>query len=131
MPSYTPPSQWDLPDRCISDTGAREWKFIDEWNPGFAVLGPQDPNIPPPLNNSTGGRDYAAEAFGNSPPPHDPVDELPFTFGKYRGVLPSKLIHKDPGYLVWVYENVDQNKWYMPDELIEEAKQRAAALPKR
>jgi hypothetical protein len=112
MPSYTPPSLYDnnqIPDQDLPDE-------------------PYIPKAYPPLDPPP--RNYAAEVESKIAQGADPVDELPFTFGKYRGILPSKLIHKDPGYLVWVYENVDQNKWYMPDELIHEAKQRAAALPK-
>lgn len=44
-------------------------------------------------------------------------DELPFSFGKYKDNLPSDVADINPGYIVWVFENVDPAKWFFPESL--------------
>lgn len=34
------------------------------------------------------------------------LDALPLQFGKYRGRSPESVADDDPGYIVWLYENV-------------------------
>jgi hypothetical protein len=34
------------------------------------------------------------------------LDSIPLRFGKYRGESPNKIANEDPGYIVWMYENV-------------------------
>ena len=34
------------------------------------------------------------------------MDELPLTFGKYKGQTPEKITEHDPSYIVWLNENV-------------------------
>lgn len=34
------------------------------------------------------------------------VDNLPLTFGKYRGQTPNQIADIDPWYIEWMYENV-------------------------
>lgn len=32
-------------------------------------------------------------------------DNIPLTFGKYKGESPNDIAEHDPGYVVWLYEN--------------------------
>ena len=34
-------------------------------------------------------------------------DNTPLTFGKYKGHTPESVSVSDPGYIVWLYENVN------------------------
>jgi uncharacterized protein (DUF3820 family) len=34
------------------------------------------------------------------------IDQLPLTFGKYKGKTPDEVGDIDPSYVVWMYENV-------------------------
>lgn len=34
-------------------------------------------------------------------------DEIPLTFGKYRGETPLAVASKDPGYLLWIAETFE------------------------
>lgn len=36
----------------------------------------------------------------------DPTDDMPFDFGAYRGKTPRQVLDADPGYIVYVYENI-------------------------
>ena len=69
-------------------------------------------------------RDYTAEVNKRIASDYiDPdEDELEFTFGKYRGLFPSQVLKKDPGYIVWVHDNVDKNKWFFPEKYYKLAK---------
>ena len=33
-------------------------------------------------------------------------DDVPITFGKYRGMTPNQIAVKNPGYIVWAVDNV-------------------------
>ena len=33
-------------------------------------------------------------------------DKQPLVFGKYRGKTPEEVYQTDPGYIVWMHENV-------------------------
>lgn len=34
------------------------------------------------------------------------IDDVPLTFGKYKGKSPQEVSEDDPSYVVWMYENV-------------------------
>lgn len=34
------------------------------------------------------------------------IDETPLTFGKYSGRRPVSVAKRDPGYIIWLWENV-------------------------
>jgi hypothetical protein len=38
------------------------------------------------------------------------LDSKKFYFGKYKGLTVGQVFIKDPGYIVWVYENLDADK---------------------
>lgn len=40
------------------------------------------------------------------PPTGEDLDHTPLTLGKYVGRTPDWVAERDPGYLVWLYENV-------------------------
>lgn len=39
-------------------------------------------------------------------PTPEQLDHTPLSFGKYRGMTPSKVSETDPGWICWAYENV-------------------------
>ena len=38
------------------------------------------------------------------------LDRTPLTFGKHKGQTPEEVADTDPGYIVWLYENVEPRK---------------------
>lgn len=36
----------------------------------------------------------------------DPTNEIPLTFGKHKGKTPRQLVDAEPGYIVWLHENI-------------------------
>lgn len=38
----------------------------------------------------------------------DEFDDTPLTFGKYRGKTPEEISDIDPGYIVWMAENIEE-----------------------
>lgn len=38
----------------------------------------------------------------------DKLDHTPLDFGKYRGKTPNEVAEINPGYIVWMFENVDR-----------------------
>lgn len=36
------------------------------------------------------------------------LDEVPLTFGKYKGKTPNEVGHYSPSYVVWMYDNIEQ-----------------------
>jgi hypothetical protein len=42
------------------------------------------------------------------------IDDLPLWFGKWKGYTPNEVAEEEPGYVVWMYENVTPipcSKW--------------------
>lgn len=35
------------------------------------------------------------------------IDAVPLGFGKYKGQTPNDIGNADPGYIVWLYENLE------------------------
>lgn len=35
------------------------------------------------------------------------IDEIPLSFGKHKGRSPADISDDDPGYIVWLYENIE------------------------
>lgn len=43
------------------------------------------------------------------PAPKNPnIDHEPLSFGKHKGLTPEVVSSKDPGWLIWAYETVNQ-----------------------
>ena len=38
------------------------------------------------------------------------LDKTPLTFGKHKGRTPEEITDLDPGYIVWMYENISPKK---------------------
>lgn len=39
-------------------------------------------------------------------PPETPIDDMPLTWGKYKGQTPRSVAKTDPSYIVWMHANV-------------------------
>lgn len=35
------------------------------------------------------------------------IDDVPLSFGKHKGESPNEIAQEDPGYIVWIYDNID------------------------
>lgn len=35
------------------------------------------------------------------------IDNIALSFGKYKGQTPNEIGNTDPGYIVWLYENLE------------------------
>lgn len=35
------------------------------------------------------------------------LDDTPLKFGKYKGKTPTDIARTNPGYIVWIYENIE------------------------
>lgn len=36
------------------------------------------------------------------------LDDTPLAFGKYKGKTPNEVAEINPGYIVWMYENIER-----------------------
>lgn len=43
------------------------------------------------------------------------IDNTPLTFGKYKGDTPDEISEHDPGYIIWMAENIKEQ--YCSDAL--------------
>ena len=47
------------------------------------------------------------------------IDDMPLSFGKYKGKTPNEILELDAGYLIWAYDNIEQV--IMSDDLHDQA----------
>lgn len=47
---------------------------------------------------------WKIEMVDLSPPD---LDDTALRFGKHKGLTPNEIAENDPGYIVWMYENLD------------------------
>jgi len=53
-------------------------------------------------------------------------DDQPLLFGKYVGKTPKEVLEEDPSYIVWLFDNIENQ---VSQELYEEALDKMAEEP--